>query len=88
MQMKTQEEDLSQILDVQEHCPTNDRFSEHTKKSIQHFQDYVGERNQLAHNDASIFFDPTLVHSLWKLSSLFISQVYALRGMKIESQLD
>ncbi|PSS29053.1 Protein DELAY OF GERMINATION like [Actinidia chinensis var. chinensis] len=97
--MNLQEEDLQELLQAQNpKHPNNichDSLSQLAKKNIQHFQDYVARRAQLARADVLAFFAPTWCTSLensllWIAGcrpSIFIRLIYALCGAEFESRL-
>ncbi|KAA8515094.1 hypothetical protein F0562_018119 [Nyssa sinensis] len=94
-----QQKDLSELLQALTQKPDSPGYdvllSQLVEKNIQHFQDYIQQRNGLVHDDVSAFFAPTWCTSLensllWIAGcrpSLFIRLLYALWGSRVESQL-
>ncbi|KAL5576517.1 hypothetical protein UlMin_018216 [Ulmus minor] len=94
--MKTQEEDLSELLQTLNLNSNNEaELTQLAQKAVKQFQYYIDERYQLACNDVPPFFAPTWC-SPWENSLLWIGGcrpssffrlIYVLVGLEIESQL-
>ncbi|XP_048438588.1 protein DELAY OF GERMINATION 1-like [Pyrus x bretschneideri] len=95
--MEIQEKDLSELLQALTLDPQNKDTLKHlAQKGIDHFQEYIDKRKQLARRDASAFFASTWCTSwenslLWIAGcrpSLFFRLVYVPGGSKMDSRLD
>ncbi|KAM1045641.1 hypothetical protein ACFX2I_036530 [Malus domestica] len=67
--MEIQEKDLSELLQALTLDQNKDKLKQLAQKRIDHFQEYIDKRNQLACRDASAFFAPTWCTS-WENSLL------------------
>ncbi|CDO96811.1 unnamed protein product [Coffea canephora] len=97
--MILQEADLSEMLQA---LTVEDNFGDRdvllrqlVQKNVEHFQAYADERTRLAQDHVSPFFAPSWCSSLensllWLAGcrpSLFITLIYALSGIEIESHI-
>ncbi|KAL3851397.1 hypothetical protein ACJIZ3_013279 [Penstemon smallii] len=89
--------ELNQAIALKSRGSTNDaELSQLVQKIINHFQEYMEKRSELARADVSTYFAPPWCSSfersvLWlclSLHSSHIRLIYALCGLEIESHLD
>ncbi|XP_057797582.1 protein DOG1-like 3 [Salvia miltiorrhiza] len=91
--MNLQEEELSELNEAA--CSNDAELSRLVEKIMNHFEEYMRQRQLMARADVSPYFAPTWCSSLERSvlwiggcrPSSYIRLIYALCGLEIESQL-